>query len=474
MYELWKESSENLDGTQGQQLRELLGKHVNVFSLSDDDMDRTDVLKHKIDTGSAKPIRQAPRRLPIHQQAEADKQISDMLSRGVIEPSNSPCASPIVLVKKSDGSYRFCVDFRSVNDVTIRDAYPLPKIVDTLDMLFGSTLFSTYLYSGFWQIAMDDQDKFKTAFCTGGGGGLYHFNVLPFGLTTAPASFERLMELVLCGLHWEICLVYLDDVVVFGRTYKEHMARLDTVMTRLSSAGLKLKPRKCKLLQTEVAYLGHRISAEGISTDPEKVKAVQEWPIPTCVTEVRAFLGLVLYYRRFIKNFSQIAKQLHRLTENNRKFHWTEECRAAFTTLKGCLVESPILAYQDPALPFILDTDASDFAIGAVLSQVQNGVERPIAYGSRTLDKAQRQYCVTRKELLAIVYFVKHFRHYLYGSQFLLRTDHGALRWLFQFKDPQGQVARWLEVLSTYTFEIQHRPGVLHGNADGVSRIPCK
>ena len=216
------------------------------------------------------------------------------------------------------------------------------------------------------------------------------------------------------------------------------------------------------------------LQSRGETRCRQRVKAVQEWPIPTCVTEVRAFLGLVSYYRRFIKNFSQIAKPLHRLTENNRKFHWTEECPAAFTTLKGCLVESPILAYLDPALPFILDTDASDFAIGAVPSQVQNGVERPIAYGSRTLDKGQRQYCVTRKELLAIVYFVKHFRHYLYGSQFLLRTDHGALRLIFQFKDPQVQVARWLEVLGTYTFEIQHRPGVLHGNADGVSRIPCK
>ena len=246
------------------------------------------------------------------------------------------------------------------------------------------------------------------------------------------------------------------------------------VFLRLRKANLKLKAKKCLLFQKKILYLGHIVSEDGVSTDPSKIKAVKEWPTPTSVTEVRSFLGLCAYYRRFIRDFSKIAASLHKLTEKGKKFSWSSECDQAFATLKECLITAPILSYPDPKKRFILDTDASDVAIGAVLSQEQGDGERVIAYGSKCLSKAERRYCVTRRELLALVYFVKHFRYYLYGARFLLRTDHGSLRWLFNFKSPEGQIARWLETLATFDLEIKHRPGKQHGNADGLSRIPCK
>ena len=288
-----------------------------------------------------------------------------------------------------------------------------------------------------------------------------------------PATFERLMERVVSGLQWET-LVYLDDVIVYGRTIMEEINRLREVLQRFRKAGLKLKPGKCHLFRQAVKYLGHVVSPEGISTDQDKVESVKSWPIPTDVRGVRSFLGLASYYRRFIRGFADIACPLHSLTEKARVFHWSEECQEAFETLKSHLQEAPILAYPEPEGDFILDTDASGVGIGAVLSQVQGGVERVIAYASRTLSKPERNYCVTRRELLAIIVYLKHFRQYLYGQKITVPTDHAALRWLVTFKNPEGQVARWLEVLGQYNYEIIHRPGKKHGNAEGLSRRPCK
>lgn len=281
------------------------------------------------------------------------------------------------------------------------------------------------------------------------------------------------METVLAGLQWDKCLVYLDDIIVVGKSFENMMENLQHVFQRLHQAGLKLKAKKCNLFATRVSYLGHIISKDGISTDPEKVRAVAEWPVPATVTELRSFLGLCSYYRRVIQNFAAVAKPLHRLTEKGRKFLWNKEAQEAFEVLRNKLITAPILALPDITKPFVLDTDASNEAIGAVLSQNIDGTERVIAYASRTLTKSERKYCVTRKELLAVVHFVKHYRHYLYGKRFLLRTDHGSLKWLLRFKNPEGQLARWLEVISTYDIEIEHRPGKKHGNADALSRVPC-
>ena len=471
--ELYERSSQHLSKSEQQKLKIFLIEFQNVFAKGDDDLGKTGLVKHSIDTGNGKPIRQPIRRLPIHQRAEEEKQVKEMLKKGVVERSNSPWSSPIVLVKKKDGSTRCCVDYRMLNKITVKDAYPLPRTDDCFDALFGAKWFSTLdLCSGYWQVEMEPKDKEKTAFIT--RSGLYHFNVLPFGLCNAPATFERLMELVMSGLQWKVCLIYLDDIIVYGNSFDQQLERLKEVFQRLKKANLKLKVKKCELFQKSVAFLGHIVSEDGISADPSKVEAVKNWSVPQNLTELRSFLGLCSYYRKFIKGFAGIAAPLHKLTEKGKRFQWNELCEDAFNTLKNALISSPILAYPDESLSFILDTDACDTGIGAVLSQVQDGSEKVIAYASRRLNKAERQYCVTRRELLAIVHFVKQFKHYLYGRKFLIRTDHGSLRWLMNFKSPEGQLARWLEVLNSYSFDIQHRPGKQHGNADALSRIPCK
>ncbi|XP_038064778.1 uncharacterized protein LOC119735148 [Patiria miniata] len=318
---------------------------------------------------------------------------------------------------------------------------------------------------------MSAADKEKTAFSS--HCGLYQFRVMPFGLCNAPSTFERLMERVLHGLQWQICLVYLDDVIIFSKTFESHIDRLGVVLDRIRQAGLKLKPDKCHLLQEEVSYLGHIVSKGGVKTDPSKTRQIEEWPVPRNIQEVRSFLGLASYYRRFVASFAEIARPLHKLTEKDKDFRWTHDCQLAFEQLKQRLTSALVLAYPKLDPEFILDTDASNSGIGAVLSQLQDGQERVIAYASRALSKPERNYCVTRKELLAVVHFIKHFRPYLYGCRFLLRTDHGSLRWLFNFKEPEGQVARWLQVLAEYDFNIEHRPGRKHSNADAMSRRPC-
>ena len=318
---------------------------------------------------------------------------------------------------------------------------------------------------------MAESDKEKTAFST--GSGLYQFCVMPFGLCNAPATFERLMEKVLVGLPWEILLIFLDEIIVHAATFEEELNRLRLVFQRLREANLKLGPKKCFLFQRRVAVLGHIVSGDGVSTDPSKTEVIRTWPTPHSAADVRSFLGLTSYYRRFVHEYATIAKPLHELTENGKEFSWTEDCEKMFHTLKEKLVSAPILAYPTREGQFILDADASGVATGDVLSQVQDGIERVIAYFSRALKKAERNYCVTRRELLAIVGGVRHFHNYLYGRKFLVRTDHGALRWLVGFKDLEGQLARWLEILGTYDYDVVYRPGSRHGNADALSRRPC-
>ena len=466
------ERSTDLTDSETARLKELLYDYQHVFSLTEGDLGTTQMVKHRIETGNVPPIRQPPRRTSPWKHDEIERQVADLLHQGRVTESSSPWSSPVVLVTKKDGSQRLCVDYRQLNAATVKDAFPLPRVDDSLSALSGSKWFSTLdLASGYWQVAMDTSTKEKAAFVT--SSGLYEWNVMPFGLCNAPSTFARLMELVLKGLHWKFCLIYLDDVIVMAPTFEEELERLKQVFERLAHAGLKLKPKKCFLFQKRVSYLGHVVTEEGITADPGKVEQVRTWPIPENSTEVKSFLGLASYYRRFIPDFSTVAQPLYKLTEAKTEFVWTGQCQRAFDSLKGLLTSARVLAYPTREGKFVLDTDASDHGIGAVLSQLQDGVERPIAFASRTLSKSERNYCVTRRELLAIVEFVKQHRHYLQGTRFCIRTDHAPLRSVINAKDPEGQLARWIEFLSTFDFEIQYRAGQRHQNADALSRRPC-
>ena len=443
---LFESSTENLCEQDKEKVAEVLTCFQDVFSKGSHDLGRAMSVKHDIVTGDATPMKQPLRRIPVSRREEAFKAIEDMEKQGIVEPSTSPWSSPVILVRKKDESTRFCVDYRQLNDVTWKDSFPLPRIDVTLDALNGATWFSTLdLKSGYWQVELEPSAKEKTAFSV--GKGLWQIKVMHFELCNAPATFERLMEAVWFSLPWKTCLVYLDNIIVHAASFNDHIENLCRVLETLRRANLKLNPKKCRLFQQQVQFLGYTVSEHGISADQGKVKAVQSWPQPRSVHEVRSFLGLCTYYRRFVPGFANIAKPLHQLSEKNAKFLWTEECDTAFRSLKHHLTKTPTLCYPDFEKPFILDTDASNVAIGAVLSQVADGVECPIAYFSKTLSKPETCYCVTRRELLAVLKATEHFHPYLYGNQFLIRTDHASLRWLLSFKNPEGQMARWLQKL---------------------------
>ena len=449
----------------------LLGNYSKCFSQNDQDLGLTNLTTHVIETGNAKPIKQPPRRVPLAFTGEDKKSIDELHQAGVIRPSSSPWASPLVLVRKKDGKVRTCVDYRQLNKITENDAFPIPRTQDCLDALAGSIYFSSMdITSAYHQIPVREEDIPKTAFCS--KYGLWEWTRLPFGLCSATATFQRTMELALSNLQWSTCLIYLDDVVVFGKTFQEHLSRLEAVLARIQNAGLKLKPRKCHFFQNHVEFLGHIISAEGIFPNPQNTMKVIGWREPSTVTEVRSYLGLCSYYRRFIKGFSDIAHPLIHLTKKGVEFKWTELCQQSFEELKRKLISPEIMAYPNEKDQFILDCDASNFCIGAVLSQRQGDKERVISYGSRTLSKAERNYCVTDRELLAVKYFVSYYRQYLLGRKFVVRTDHQALKWLFSLKEPKNRVARWIEILSEFDFSVEYRPGTKHGNADGMSRRP--
>ena len=370
---LWElsQKSDGLTDPEKQCLFELLLAHEDIFATDSTDLGRTGIVKHKVDTGLSAPAHQPPRRLPPQYREKAHDLINDMLQRNIIQRSTSPWASPIVLVKKKDSTFRFCADYRKVNSLTRKDAYPLPRINDTLDTLAGSKWFTTLdLLSGYWQVELQKEDQEKTAFCT--QEGLFEFQVMPFGLCNAPATFQRLMDMVLAGLQWSHCLVYLDDVIVLGRNFEDHLANLHQVFLRFREAGLKVKPSKCELLKRKVYFLGHIVSEEGVATDPAKTAKVASWPRPTSCKQVQQFVGFANYYRRFVRDFASIAKPLIRLTEKNSSFRWTNECQSAFDTIRQKLISPPILAFPNFSKPFILDTDASDVGIGAVLSQIQD------------------------------------------------------------------------------------------------------
>ena len=467
------DGADDLTVEQTSEVCELILEDTDRFVKKDGKTGNTDWVEHGVNVQGAPPLKTSYHGVPRAKQEIADEHVDKMLEQGVIEPSDSPWSFPTVLVTKKDGSIRFCVDYRRLNALILKDAYNLPRIDETLNTLGGAEWFCTMdLASGYWQIKMREEDKPKTAFMT--RKGLFQFRVMPFGLTNAPATFQRLMDTVLRGLQWEKCLVYLDDIIVFGPTFDQTLENLRCVMQRLKAAGLKLKASKCHWFRRSVKYLEHIVSSEGIACDPDKIEVVQVWPEPTTVTQVRQFLGFASYYRKFIPNFSEIAQPLTKLTRKSVRFSWDQSCQDAFESLKSRLVTAPVLAYPKAEGQYILDTDASNYAIGAVLSQVQDGEERVIAYASKALHGGQENYCTTQRELLAAVAFVEHFRYFLYGTHFTIRTDHASLKWLRNFKNIDGMLARWLATLEKYDYKFVHRKGSQHSNADALSRLPLR
>mgnify|MGYP000635714642 FL=1 len=454
------------------QVKATINHYQDAFTGPEGEIGRTSLVTHTINTGENEPIKQAPRRQsPVIQKVIKDE-VQKMLDKGVIEPSCSPWASPVVIVKKKDGTHRFCVDYRKLNDLTHKDAHPIPRLQDCLETLRGAKWFSTLdLHSGYWQVAMDEKDKEKTAFAT--TSGLYQFTVMSFGLTNAPASFQRLMELILTGMSTEQLQLYLDDVLVIGALFREALRNLCLVFHRAIRANIRFKPTKCSLFQKQVQFLGHVVSHHGISCDPAKLKSVARWPVPKTPTDVRSFIGFCAYYRRFIKGFSEMTAPLFELTKKDVPFDWTEERNQAFEALKEALMNPPVLTYPQPEGEFILDTDASLLGLGAVLSQIQDGEERVIHYWSRALTKTEKHYCPTYLELLAVKCALEAVKPYIYQQSPMIRTDHASLTWLLNFKKPEGMLARWLAAIQEYNLSnIKHRPGRLHVNADALSRIP--
>ena len=450
-------------------LDSLLCTYSDVFSKSEFDLGCTNIVHHRIDTQGNPPFRQPLRPQPRAQLPVIDQLLVEMQDQGVIEPCTSDWASNVVLVKKKDGSVRFCVDYRKLNLLTRKDAYPLPRIDRCLDSLSGSTWFSTFdLRSGFHQVEVHPRDANKTTFIC--HRGTFRFPKMPFGLCNAPATFQRLMDTVLTNLNFEICLAYLDDIIVFSHDLNSHMERLQRLFDRLREANLKLKPSKCQVLQRQVHFLGFTVSQHGVGTDPGKVEAIKDWPTPQNLRQSRAFVGLCQYYRRFVPGFSEISAPLHALTKKGARFHWSEECQHAFDQLKNALTSAPVLSLPNDHDEFVLDCDASNHSIGGVLSQIQDGVEKPICFASQLYNKHEANYNVTRKELLAVVTFVKKFRQYLLGRPFRIRIDHAALQWLKRTPEPIGQQARWLEILEEYNYTIEHRADRNHLNADALSR----
>jgi Reverse transcriptase (RNA-dependent DNA polymerase)/RNase H-like domain found in reverse transcriptase/Spumavirus aspartic protease (A9) len=466
-----------INETQKKQLSDLLQKYSHLFATSKEELGRANVVQHAIYTEEVPPIRQKFYRTSPTEQEHIDKEIQDMLKYNIIRPSTkSEWASPVILVPKKNGKLRFCVDYRQLNKVTKKDNYPLPRIDEILDSLGNSQWFTSLdLASGYWQVEVREEDKPKTAFIS--RNGTYEFNVMPFGLSNAPGTFQRLMDSVLGNSLWKHVMVFLDDLNIFSRTFDEHLQHLEDVFQRIEKAGLRINPDKCHFCTQSLQFLGHIITNKGILPDDSKVEAVKNYPVPQNLTQLRAFLGLASYYRRFIKDFSKISTPLYELLKKNIPYDWTDERQQVFQFLKNKLITAPILAYPDFSKPFLLFTDASLTALGAVIEQEgSDGLKRPIAYASRSTSAAERNYSSTELECAAVVWAVNYFRPYLYGKHFTIYTDHSALQWLLKLKAIKngltGRMARWQLILQPYDYEIKYRPGTVNANADALSRNP--
>ena len=491
----------NMTKAQEQELENLLKRYKDIFAKDEYDLGRTDIVKHEIDTGDCKPIKQAAYKVNPHKKKIIEDEVKKMFKKGVIRKSNSPWSSPITLVPKPNGKWRFCTDYRKLNEITRKDNHPLPRIDSLLERFEGSKWFTTLdLAAGYWQIGMEERDIEKTAFIT--HEGLYEFTAMQFGLTNAPATFQRTMQVILGDLFYTKAPVYIDDIIIHSKTFEDHIRNIEEVFQKLRKAKLKLGPEKCHFGFKEIKFLGHIIGKDGIKTDPAKIEKVKNYSRPVNLTQLRGFLGLAKYYRKFIKDFAKIAKPLNDLTKGMKSKpleirdgikmkrkksekekskedegfmnNWGEKQEEAFKAIKKKLISAPILIYPDFKKEFILYTDASNIALGAVIHQKgDDGLEHVIAYENKTLNKAEQNYSTTELECLAVVWAIEKFDYYLEGNKFKVVTDHIALKWLFDKTIRKGRIGRWIARLQPYIcdMEIIHKSGKKHMNADALSRI---
>ena len=455
---------------QAEQARSLLKEYHDIFSLEKHDMGHTNATEHKIvlKDPDTPLFKERFCRIPPPQLDEVREHLKLMLDAGVIRPSNSPWCNAVVLVRKKDGSLRFCIDFRKLNSLTVEDSHPLPHICETLESLAGAAHFSTFdMNSGFWQVPMAEESKQYTAF-TLGSMGLYECDSMPFGLCNAPPTFQRLMQNCLGELNLTYCLIYLDDVIVFSDTPDEHLWRMRVVFDRLCEHGLKLKPSKCEVFKSEINYLAHHVSWKGVLPSKKNLESIAQCPPLDTYTKVKSFVGLVGHYRCFIKGFAKITAPLYDLTSGDNKDKKSEyvdlspEACEAFDHLKAACLQAPILSFPDFTKPFLLETDASGRGLGAVLSQKQaDGRYHPIAYASRVMNETERRYHSNKQEFLALKWAItEQFHEYLspYGknrNEFVVHTDNNPLTYIFSSANLDAAGQQWVARLTSYNFSLE-------------------
>ena len=393
---------------------------------------------------------------------------------GDTEPASAEWAFPVVLVPKPDGTMRFCVVYRQLNEVTVRDVYPLPRMDDCIDFLGDAKVFSTLdCNSGYWEVPVADENRDKTTFV--GHEGAYRFIRLLFGPSNAPATFHRAIVMILGGLKWKSCLVYLNDIIVLSQSAGEHVEHLREVFAALRGAGVSLKAKKCHLFQEEVEFLGHIVGRGQLQVQDKRIRGLKEASPPRCKKDLRSLLGMCNVYRRFFKDYAQVARPLATMTSSKRPDRWgtlSDEASGAFEELKRRLTEAPILARPRRHGAYTLDTDASAGQVGAVLLQEQpDQFTRPVGYWSRSLDADERNYSTTERECLAVVWASLLLRPYIEGTRFTVRTDHAALKWMLHMDGAHGRLARWRLRLAEFDYVVQPRPGASHHAADTMSRI---
>ena len=470
---------------QAEQSRSLLKEYHDIFSLEKWDMGHTNATKHKIvlKDPDAPPFKERFHRIPPAQLNEVRVHLKLMLDAGVI-PSNSIWCNAVVLVRKKHGSLHFCIDFRKLNSLTVKDSHPLPHICETLESLTGAAHFSTFdMNSGFWQVPLDEESKQYTAF-TLGSMGLYEFESMPFGLCNTPPTFQRLMQDCLDELDLTYCLIYLDEVIVFSDMPDEHLRRMCVVFDHLREHGLKLKPSKCEVFKSEINYLAHHVSRRGVLPSKKNLESIAQCPPPDTYTKVKSFVGLVGHYRHFIKGLAKIAAPLYNLTSGDNKDKKSEhvdlspEAHKAFNHLKAACLQAPILSFPDFNKPFLLETDTSGRGLGAVLSQKQaDGWYHPITYASCVMNETEQRYHSNKQEFLALKWAVtEQFHEYLSPyrknqNEFVVHTDNNPLTYIFSSANLDAAGQRWVARLASYNFSLEYQKGKDNTVADFLSQM---